>query len=93
LNEKCLLQKLRAVPTNVDEFVTLMSDMAATQETFDGYMEKRDYVQDLYLLLAEQKIPITEVERKTLLFAHALSWCIRWRCVGCLRTPVRRMSC
>lgn len=38
-----------------------MSALSETQEKFDGYMEQRDYVQDLYFLLAEQKIPISEV--------------------------------
>lgn len=54
-------QKLRVIPANVDEFVVLMSAMGEAQEQFDLFMEKRDYVQDLYLLLVEQRIPITEV--------------------------------
>ena len=54
-------QKLRVIPSNVEEFVELMSALSETQEKFDGYMEQRDYVQDLYFLLAEQKIPISEV--------------------------------
>ncbi len=55
------MQKLRAVPANVDEFVRLMSALTETQDVFDSFMERRDFVQDLYLLLAEQRLHVTEV--------------------------------
>jgi hypothetical protein len=39
------LQKLRLIPSNVDEFMALMSAMAETQERYESLMERREFVQ------------------------------------------------
>ena len=47
-------QKLRMVPSNVDEFVDLMSALTETQDVIESLNERREFVSDLYMLLAEQ---------------------------------------
>ena len=39
------VQKLRMIPSNVDEFMALMSAMAETQERYEGLMERKEFVQ------------------------------------------------
>lgn len=53
------VQKLRVIPSNVDEFVALMTAMTSTQEVYEGMMERKEFVQDLYLLMAEQRIHVS----------------------------------
>ncbi len=47
----------------MDDFVALMTAMSDAQEHYDGFMEQREYVQDLYVLLAEQHIAVSQEDR------------------------------
>ena len=57
------LAALRREPSNVDEFVQLMSALNDTQERFEPLMERREFVSDMYLLLAEQGVHVSEEAR------------------------------
>ncbi len=67
------LQKLRTSPSNVDEFMTLMQAMADTQERYEGMMERREFVSDLYLLLAEHRMAVSEDDRASHMMLAAVS--------------------
>ena len=53
--------------------MTLMTVMAETQERYEGLMERREFVQDLYVLLAEQRMIVSEEDRASHMMLTSLS--------------------
>ncbi len=50
-----------------------MNAMADTQERYEGIMERREFVQDLYMLLAEHRMVVSEEDRASHMMLTSLS--------------------